>query len=97
MIHLDSQTQLEPNIANGVVVAEPIPTMPRPTLYDFGWMLCEPMYLLMKLWRDYGWDLDIWRQELRPHLETCPRCELNRQAIDERRKWMKEAQDGPAN
>ena len=91
MIHLDSQTQLEPNIANGVVVAEPIPT--TPTLYDFGWMLCEPMDALKTVWRDYGWDLDIWRQELRPHLETCPRCELNRAAIDECRKWVKEVQN----
>ncbi len=74
-----------------IIVAPP----PKPTLFDFGWMLCEPMDALKTVWRDYGWDLDIWRQNLRPHLTTCPRCLLNRQAIEAYGKWMKEAQDGP--
>ncbi len=81
---LQADVEIEPTI---IVAPEP-----NPTLYDFGWMLCEPMEALKTVWRDYGWDMDIWRQELRPHLETCPLCASNRQAIAEWSKW-KEAQD----
>ncbi len=73
-----------------VIVAPP----PKPTLFDFGWMLCEPMDALKKVWVGYNWDMDIWEQELRPHLEKCTLCEANRVAIDKHMKWMKEAQDG---
>ncbi len=70
-----------------VIVAPP----PKPTLFDFGWMLCEPMDALKIIWRDFGWDMDIWEQELRPHLERCELCESNRRALAAWRKW-KEAQ-----
>ncbi len=94
MIQLEVQTQPEPSMLNGellVVENTTIPTIPKPTLFDFGWVLCEPMDALKTVWRDFGWDMDIWEQELRPHLERCELCESNRRALAAWRKW-KEAQ-----
>jgi len=93
MIHLDNLTLQEPNTENGKtwVVDDQTPTIqPDLTAADFGWLLCPDLDALVTVWVEYHWDMDIWRQDLKPHLLTCTRCEANRQAAAKYREWKRQ-------
>ena len=63
---------------------------PDLTVRDFGWTLCPDLDALVTVWVEYDWDMDIWRQDLKPHLLTCTRCEANRRAKAKYDEWKRQ-------